>query len=302
MASAPNLQPQQPKEQGVKPKLRLVPKSNVPGDEQDQGLPIGAKHPRAFVGAADGYDIMAATQFSIMTLLGLRQNDYLLDIGCGSLRGGRLFIPYLQPERYHGIEPEAWLLEHGIEHEVGRDLIDIKRPVFSNNADFRLTTFDQQFDFVLAQSIFSHASRSQIERCLAEAKLVMAPNALFIATFLMGEEDNGGDAWVYPGCVAYTLDTMRALGKEQGLACRAIDWPHAAQQTWLIFAHEENAEQIPELDDATRMLSLESDLRFAKARLAKLENHPYVRLGMNVVGHPLYARVRSAASRMRKSA
>lgn len=302
MGSAANLRPSEPTEQGVKPKLTLVPKSDVPGDERIGDLPIGAKHPRAFVGAAEGYDIMAATQFSIMTLLGLRQDDYLLDIGCGSLRGGRLFIPYLQPERYHGIEPEAWLVEHGIENEVGRNLIEIKRPVFSDNNEFRLTIFDQQFDFLLAQSIFSHASRSQIASCLEEARKVMAPGALFVATFLMGEEDYTGGSWVYPGCVTYTLDTMRALGKEQGLACRAIDWPHAAQQTWLIFAHEENAEQIPDLDDTTRTLSMENDLRFAKARLAKLQNHPYVRLGMNVVSHPLYARVREATSRLRRAA
>lgn len=302
MASAPNLRPSEPTDQEVRAGLTLVPKSAVPGDEPLGGLPIGAKHPRAFVGAAEGYDIMAATQFSIMTLLGLRQDHYFLDIGCGSLRGGRLFIPYLEPERYHGIEPEAWLVEHGIEHEVGRDLIDIKRPVFSDNNQFRLSIFDQQFDFVLAQSNFSHASRSQIASCLEEAGKVMAPGALFVATFLMGERDYAGDAWVYPGCVTYTLDTMRALGKEQGLACRAIDWPHAAQQTWLIFAHEENAEQIPDLEDSTKILSMENDLRFAKARLAKLQNHPYVRLGMNVVSHPLYTRMREATSRLRKAA
>lgn len=302
MASAPNLRPSEPTDQEARAGLSLVPKSAVPGDEPVGGLPIGAKHPRAFVGAAEGYDIMAATQFSIMTLLGLRQDHYFLDIGCGSLRGGRLFIPYLEPERYHGIEPEAWLVEHGIEHEVGRDLIDIKRPVFSDNNEFRLSIFDQQFDFVLAQSIFSHASRSQITSCLEEAGKVMAPGALFVATFLMGEKDYAGDAWVYPGCVTYTMDTMRALGKEQGLVCRAIDWPHAAQQTWLIFAHEENAEQIPDLDDSTKILSMENDLRFAKARLAKLQNHPYVRLGMNVVGHPLYTRMREATSRLRKAA
>lgn len=298
MASAPNLQPSGPTEEIETPGLTLVQK----GNDQTSGLPIGAKHPRAFVGAAEGYDIMAATQFSIMTLLGLRQDDYLLDIGCGSLRGGRLFIPYLQPNRYHGIEPEMWLVEHGIENEVGRDLIELKRPVFSDNDEFRLTIFDQQFDFVLAQSIFSHASRSQIETCLKEAKQVMAPNASFVATFLLGEEDYAGDSWVYPGCVKYTLDTMKAIGKNQGLACRVIEWPHAAQQTWLIFAHEENAEQIPTVDERTKILSAETDLRFAKARLTKLETHPYVRLGMNVVSHPLVTRVRDVTSRLRKAA
>ncbi|MCH8025204.1 MAG: class I SAM-dependent methyltransferase [Chloroflexi bacterium] len=285
-----------------RPKLTLVSKTEVPSGEQGRDLPIGARHHRAYVGAAEGYDISGALQFNILTFLGLRQDHYLLDIGCGSLRGGRLSMSYLEPERYYGIEPEEWLIEEGIANEVGQDLIDLKRPAFSNDSTFTLTTFGRQFDFILAQSIFSHASRSQIERCLSQAKQVMAPNALFAATFVQGEQDYEGDGWVYPGCVSYSLERMTALAEEQGLACQTIEWPHPAQQTWVVYSHSENACRIPEMGDAMKLLALENELKYAKARLAKIESHPYVRLGMKVVGNPLYNRLRETTNRLRGAA
>ena len=83
--------------------------------EKQEGLrinePIGSHHYRAFVGLPQKYDLVAANQFCILTTLGLRENHKLLDIGCGSLRGGRLFIPYLLPNGYYGIEPEKWLID-----------------------------------------------------------------------------------------------------------------------------------------------------------------------------------------------
>ncbi len=291
----------EPRSSDTRPNLTIVPRTEAPSDDRGHDLPIGARHHRAFVGAAEGYDISGALQFNILTFLGLRQDHYLLDIGCGSLRGGRLSMSYLEPERYYGIEPEEWLIAEGIAHEVGQDLIDLKRPAFSNDSRFTLTTFGRQFDFILAQSIFSHASSSQIERCLSQAKQVMAPNAFFVATFVQGEEDYEGDGWVYPGCVSYSLERMTTLAEEQGLACQKIDWPHPAQQTWVVYSHSENACRIPEMGDAMKVLALENELKYAKARLAKIESHPYVRLGMKVVSNPLYNRLRETTSRLRRA-
>jgi hypothetical protein len=69
---------------------------------------------RAFVGPFDQYDVMGATQFALLFALGLRQTHRFLDIGCGSLRAGRLFIAYLDPGNYVGVEPNQWLIEEAI--------------------------------------------------------------------------------------------------------------------------------------------------------------------------------------------
>src|SRR3989338_10371468 len=107
----------------------------------------------------------------------------------------------------------------------------MKRPTFSNDRDFTLTAFGRSFDFLVAHSIFSHAAERQIRRCLAEAKRVMKPTAIFAATFLAGATNYAGDAWVYPDCARYTLRYMAQLAAEHGLACRRVRWRHPTEQT-----------------------------------------------------------------------
>ncbi|HUS48989.1 MAG TPA: class I SAM-dependent methyltransferase [Candidatus Paceibacterota bacterium] len=217
--------------------------------KNDLGLndSIGSNHYRAFVGPPQKYDIIAASQFNLLTSLGLRENHFLLDIGCGSLRGGRLFIPYLLPQRYFGIEPEQWLIEEGIKNHLGRDILTIKKPKFNNNRNFKLDVFNQKFDFMLAQSIFSHASREQIKTCLQSAKKVMKKNTIFAATFLKGEKNNESDVWLYPQCGTFTLEFLLGLIENQGLYGKSIKWDHPNGQTWIVIVNPENKENFPDL-------------------------------------------------------
>ena len=244
------------------------------GKQRDNEVPPGSRHYRAFVGPTDTYDQTSAMQLNLMTALGMRENHYLLDIGCGSLRAGRLFIPYLLPGHYFGLEPEQWLIDAAIENELGKDLIEIKRPVFSNNTEFNLSVFARDFDFLIAQSIFSHAPQSQIKKCLSEVRKVMKPTSVFAATFLQGDDDYAGDKWVYPECVRYTLEHMISLARDYDLHCEPIDWPHPNTQTWILMVSLDSAESISHLGNTTKsqhLLLLEEKLRYKQQRLAKIE-------------------------------
>jgi len=200
-------------------------------------LPIGAHHYRAFVGPPEKYDLVSAMQFNLLTNLGLREYHYLLDIGCGSLRAGRLFIPYLLPAHYYGVEPESWLIQEGINNELGQDIIRIKKPIFSHDPNFNFQQFNVTFDLILAQSVFSHASQVQIKACLGNAASCLATEGVMAATFVTGANDYGGSNWVYPDCVTYTLVKMQRLANELGLVAEAVDWPHPNGQTWLLIRH-----------------------------------------------------------------
>lgn len=210
---------------------------------------------RSFVGPADNYDVAAAMQFNILTFLGLRDEHYLLDVGCGSLRAGRLFIPYLRPGRYCGIEPEQWLVEEGIKSELGQDLIRMKQPRFSYDSNFTLSTFDQQFDYILAQSIFSHTSQTQMRRCLSEARKVMKPSAMFAATYFKGEENYTGEEWVYPGRSSFRPELIDSMAAEQGMTCKHLDWPHPHGQSWVVFVNRGAAATVPDLTGISRYLN-----------------------------------------------
>ena len=217
--------------------------SDILGKDQ----PIGSHHFRAFVGPPEKYDLVAANQFNLLTSLGLREYHYLLDIGCGSLRGGRLFIPYLLANHYYGIEPEKWLLEEGIAKNLGNEIIKMKSPHFSNDKNFTLSIFGKPFDFLLAQSIFSHASQNQIRQCLAEAKHVMTATSIFAATFVKGDTNNISDEWLYPPCGTYTLEFMLSLITEAGLFGKPLKWIHPNGQTWIAITREENKNNISDV-------------------------------------------------------
>lgn len=247
-------------------------------DNLGHNLPAGARHYRAFVGPSTTYDIVGALQFSLLVALGLREHHTLLDIGCGSLRGGKLFIPYLLPGHYYGIEPERWLVEEGISKELGHDLVQLKQPTFSHDSSFTLSTFGRKFDFILAQSIFSHASKSQIHRCLEEAGKVMSPSSLFVANYARGEQDYEGDNWVYPGGVTFTSETMRRFSEEHGLRMLPIYWPHPHGLSWIVFVRPGNESVTNAL--AQQPVQLQHALATCQRRLAEVEGHPYVKLGM----------------------
>jgi SAM-dependent methyltransferase len=231
------------------------------------------EHPahRAFVGPPEKFDLASAGMFNLLTALGLRQHHSFLDIGCGSLRGGRLFIPYLEKGNYFGIEPEQWLIDQGVETEIGKDLARLKQPSFSNDTNFTLTTFGRKFDYMLAQSIFSHATQAQIRRCLAQAKLSLEPAGIFAATFFIGEKNYEGTQWVYPGRVCYTAEYFNGMADAEGLQCRLLNWTHTNQQQWVAITHRENTEALPDIADTARTGVLEHEIAALKDRLDVLQ-------------------------------
>jgi SAM-dependent methyltransferase len=233
---------------------------------------------RDFVGPGEKYDIFSAVQFNLLTFLGLREHHFLLDIGCGSLRTGRLFIPYLLPGHYFGIEPENWLLTEGISNETGEDLIRLRKPSFSNDSNFTLSVFDRKFDFILAHSIFSHATQEQIRRCLSEAKKVMTPESVFAATFVEGEENYTGDKWTL--WAKYTFEHMNSLVEEQGLVCRPFGWPSVDMQKWILIVTPDCKFNIPSSDSGMELMKLRSELNFCTDRLNKIENHPLIKIAL----------------------
>lgn len=192
---------------------------------------------RAAVGPKDKYDIIGAMQFCRMVEMGLREYHTLLDIGCGSLRGGRFFIPYLEPGGYFGLEPDQDLVWLGLAAELGQEIVAIKKPRFLYDSDFSLTSFGVMFDYVLAQSIFSHAPKQQIEKCLSELRLVLNPVGTFLGTYFIGTADYEGESWAQQPDARYTEGWMSGICAAHGLAYKRLPWPHPSHQTWFKLQH-----------------------------------------------------------------
>jgi SAM-dependent methyltransferase len=212
----------------------------MPASDNREDLGVGLKpgdpHYRAYVGPPEDYDLIAAMTFNLLTTLGLRQHHSLLDVGCGSLRIGRLLIPYLNRGKYFGVEPNNWLVEAGIEHELGKDVVRVKRPTFFfYELPERVVQAKVSFDFALAQSIFSHCGLDLINGWLSAISRSLAPDGALVATFLVGEENSAQTGWIYPDCVDYRPGTLERAAKDVNLRFEILDWKHP-RQTWALFA------------------------------------------------------------------
>ena len=142
-----------------------------------------AKDPHSAVGGM--WDGIGKLQFDFMTANGLTPDSTLLDVGCGTLRGGRLFIRYLNPNRYNGIDISPAAIEYAktlIRHE--RLVERHPRLLVSYNRDLRFREFaDESFDFILAQSVFTHLQQEHIEECFKHIGNIMTPTSSFFFTY-----------------------------------------------------------------------------------------------------------------------
>ena len=207
-------------------------------DREDLGLGLKPGDPqyRAYVGPPEDYDLIAAMTFNLLTTLGLRQYHSVLDVGCGSLRIGRLLIPYLNRGKYFGVEPNEWLVDEGIRWELGETLLRIKNPTFffSDSPD-TLAQAKVGFDFALAQSIFSHCGLDLIKGWLSAISHSLAQDGALVATFLIGEKDSARTGWIYPECVNYRPATLKRAAEDVNLRFEILDWKHPRQK-WALFA------------------------------------------------------------------
>jgi SAM-dependent methyltransferase len=137
---------------------------------------------RQFVGGM--WDEIGALQFEFLKRQGLTPDAYLLDVGCGSLRGGIHFIGFLEPAHYFGIDLNESLIGAGLSHEVPaaglQDKVD--RSQFHVTSRFDVP-FDQRFDYAVAVSVFTHLPLNHIQLALYQLSRAMKPGGRFFATF-----------------------------------------------------------------------------------------------------------------------
>ena len=233
-----------------------------------RSLKPGDPHYRAYVGPPGQYDFMGATQFRLLTSLGLREEHRLLDIGCGSLRAGRLFLQYLLPGRYHGVEPNSWLWREAIEKEIGPCVLDYKAPQFFEDDSFEFVFADDgYYDSILAQSIFSHTGMDLFEKGIASIARILSPagQALFTvigpkSTTKVPPWARETQGWRYPGCTIFDEAEVREVVQRHAMHAQRLPWFHP-RQVWFRCVKDEHR-LLPEPETAFRNGRVWFDERF----------------------------------------
>lgn len=198
---------------------------------------------RATVGGL--WEQMGARQLAFMVDQGLRPEDALLDVGCGSLRGGVHFVRYLDSGNYHGLDIDARLLRAGRE-ELAQAGLAGKEVMLLEDDGFRFGRFGRTFGFALAQSLFTHLPLNTIMRCLGELEGALEPGGRFFATYFenpgrrLSAEPHEAAEGITTHCDAdpfhYDPDVFRWAVAGSSLACEVIgDWGHPRNQRMLAF-------------------------------------------------------------------
>jgi cyclopropane fatty-acyl-phospholipid synthase-like methyltransferase len=122
--------------------------------------------------------------------MGLHPDHRLLDLGCGTLRGGIPIIQHLGPGRYFGVDvrpmviAEAWreLHDHDLNH---------KQPTLLSLSEAQESLGNTCFDIVWAFSVLIHMQDSTLRQTIRFVADHLCPSGRFFANVKIGNEYSG---------------------------------------------------------------------------------------------------------------
>ena len=189
-----------------------------------------AEDPKAAIGGA--WDEIGPLQLEFLLANGLEPHHALLDIGCGTLRAGRHFIRYLASGKYTGFDISSAAIDYG-RALVREEGLETKAPTLFVNAKKTLRFDDlhakaAKFDFLIAQSVFTHLPEENVVECLQNVPKIMHGQSKFFFTYFdrptvgrLGMEGFG-----------QTFPFLAAAGAHGGLGLRLRpDYRHPSGQT-----------------------------------------------------------------------
>jgi SAM-dependent methyltransferase len=177
----------------------------------------GRRH--SLVGRSELWPMKRAFQIDFLRRQGLQPGHTVLDIGCGSLRGGAALIAYLEPGGYSGIDVRESVLAEA-RQELLREKLLAKRPELVLAADMTELDLKRRFDALWAFSVLFHLADPILDACFAMAARHLEPEGVFFANVIAGEGSPG--EWQGFPVAPRTLEAYRALALRHGLQARVI--------------------------------------------------------------------------------
>jgi hypothetical protein len=211
--------------------VKLQKKAELLGEKTFLGVPI------------IDFEKGGREHFIYLLAAGINPYSKIVDLGCGVLREGYWLIHFLDPGCYCGIEPHPQRLAIGIDVILERDVLESKQPRFHDNPHFDTSVFGEKFDFFLAYSIWTHASKKQICTMLDAFLRDSSEDARFLTSYLPASEehpDYQGDNWYgtshesdVPGCIYHSLNWIEGECDRRGLVTRVLGKDKTYGQFWL---------------------------------------------------------------------
>jgi SAM-dependent methyltransferase len=171
------------------------------------------------VGAPHLWRMQRAFQIDFLQRMGLDRQHHLLDLGCGTLRGGLPLINYLSAGNYTGIDVRAEVIEEAL-RELEEAGLEQRYPRIGHVESLAGLDLRAHYDFVWAFGVLMHLEDADLEIALSFAARHLAERGAFYANVHLGDGRLG--SWAGFPVVARPLDWYAARAHEAGLGAECL--------------------------------------------------------------------------------
>lgn len=148
----------------------------------------GRRH--AAVGPAHQWKMKRRFQIDFLTKHGLKPHHRLIDIGCGTLRGGIPLIKKLDPGHYAGIEVREDVLQLGRD-ELKQAGFEFKEPNLIHCTGLSRLDLEYKADYIWAFAVLIHMDDDALNGCLSFVSKHLAEGGAFYGNVNIGEGEEG---------------------------------------------------------------------------------------------------------------
>ena len=168
----------------------------------------------ALVGASNVWEYTRKFQFQFLVDQGLQKTDKLMDIVCGTLRGGIPLIEYLDSGNYYGMDVRDHILDEGRE-EIKTAKLEDKNPNLVSFNHFSEVNLDVKFNIMFAFSVLIHFEDKIAESCFQFVAKSLVAGGIFYANVNIAEHEDG--SWEGFPIVFRSHDFYNNLAAKNGM-------------------------------------------------------------------------------------
>ncbi len=144
----------------------------------------------SLVGPPELWKMKRDFQIAFLKSVNMRPHHYLIDIGCGTLRGGKPLIEYLEAGHYFGIDSRDEAIQQG-RLELTESGLDSKNPTIAWVKDISTLDFKKQFEFIWSFSVLIHMTDEILNKTMEFVGRHLATDGVFYANVNIGERKEG---------------------------------------------------------------------------------------------------------------
>ena len=140
----------------------------------------------SLVGPANLWKSKRNFQIDFLLKKNLKPTATLMDIGCGTLRGGIPLIKYLNTGNYFGIELRDFALEEG-KKELHEVKLEFKKPTLIHSSDISNIKLETKLDVIWSFAVLIHMSDEILDDTLSFVQRYLSDTGVMYANVNIGK-------------------------------------------------------------------------------------------------------------------